>query len=93
MSKKSLHESHADAARLLYRTRAILMHMFLETSVCFGKNSKEHRLAASALEKVDGLRSVLDSAYHLVTSEEQFKHAGHVYYKDWSPAALSQVRK
>ena len=29
---------------------------------------------------IDAARSALDSAYHAVTSNEEFMNAGHVYY-------------
>lgn len=91
MSSNIPHASHVQMAQRLCRIRALLLDMTSETIVCFGRLSKEHRMAASALKKIDELRSVLDSAYHAVTSEEQFKHAGHVYYREWTPPMLSEV--
>lgn len=93
MSSNTLHQFHVESARFLCRTRNILLEMCTDTGNRFGKQSKEHRRATRALKEIDELRSVLDSAYHAVISEEQFKQWGHVYYKQWPVATLSEVRK
>jgi hypothetical protein len=42
--------------------------------------SREGRKMLQLRKHIDAARSALDSAYHAVTSNEEFMKAGHVYY-------------
>lgn len=47
--------------------------------------SREGRKLMQLRKHIDTTRAALDTAYHAVTSHEEFMNAGHVYYNPSAP--------
>lgn len=82
MSKKKImtHEEHLELAAILSGVHMALQKAITITGNKLGSTSTAHKKIVKTSRLYDEAKSALDSAYHAVTSNEQFAREGHVYY-------------
>ena len=80
MKKQMTHEEHVELAATLYPALNTIRETHLTLCRKLGKSHPATKKLARVLYSIVRAKSELDSAYHTVTSEEQFLERGHVYY-------------
>lgn len=78
---KLTHIEHVELAELLMPAFETIQNVAIKVANMNGVSSREAKKMMQLLRHMDAARSALDSAYHSVTSNEEFSKVGHVYYK------------
>jgi hypothetical protein len=80
MIKKFTLEEHIELAEFIRSTYNKFQMLHIDLSYRYGKTSKVSKKVRTVLDKLDGAKSELDNAYHIVATNEDFAKYGHVYY-------------
>jgi len=80
MSKKLTLEEHVELAEFIRSTYNKFQILHIDLSNRYGKTSKVSKKLGTVLDKLNGAKSELDNAYHVVATNEDFDKYGHVYY-------------
>jgi hypothetical protein len=78
---KMTHAEHVELAKKVCAAYITVRDAYVQVANKNGVTSREARQLVKLRKHFDSARSALDSAYHAVTSNEEFSQAGHVYYK------------
>jgi hypothetical protein len=74
------HRGHRELARLFKKIDRLLANFGLTIDENFQRTHPVYKQLDKFETAWGGLQSKLDDHYHSVTSESQFKQAGHIYY-------------
>jgi hypothetical protein len=77
---KMTHAEHVELAKKVCAAYITVRDAYVQVANKNGVTSREARQLVKLRKHFDSARSALDSAYHAVTSNEEFAQAGHVYY-------------
>jgi hypothetical protein len=77
---KMTHAEHVELAKKVCTAYVTVREAYVQVANKNGVTSRETKQLSKLLKHFDSARSALDSAYHAVTSNEEFSQAGHVYY-------------
>jgi hypothetical protein len=77
---KMTHAEHVELAKKVCAAYITVRDAYVQVANKNGVTSREARQLVKLRKHFDSARSALDSAYHAVTSNEEFSQAGHIYY-------------
>lgn len=77
---KMTHAEHVELAKQLVPAFALIQAAAFKVTSKNNLTSREGRKMMLLRKHIEAARYALDSAYHAVTSNEEFSQAGHVYY-------------
>lgn len=80
MKKGMTHEEHLDLAKTLLLIDKLLDNARDIIGQSYGYSARESNATVALVKKLEHLRSMLDTRYHKVTTDEQFIKQGHVYF-------------
>jgi len=80
MKKGMTHEEHLDLAKALLLIDKLINDAGDTIGQSYGYSSRESKATGTLRKKLESLRSMLDTRYHKVTTDEQFLKQGHVYF-------------
>lgn len=80
MKKGMKHEEHLDLAKALLYIDKLINDAGDTIGQSYGYSSRESKTTDTLRRKLESLRSMLDTHYHKVTTDEQFLKHGHVYF-------------
>ena len=80
MKKGMTHEEHLDLAKSLLLIDKLLNDAGDIIGRSYGYSARESNAIGTLRKKSERLRSMLDTHYHKVTTDEQFLKQGHVYF-------------
>lgn len=78
--KQISHDEHCKLAEDYRKFRSLALELCCAYSRKLGKNNPTAKRLKTILNNIDTVKSQLDSHYHSVTTDEQFRAKGHVYY-------------
>jgi len=74
-------DEHLTFATILRQTDDNFVKLYWAINERYGKSSHLGKKAISALEKLNTIKCELDTEYHKVCSDENFKKYGHIYFE------------
>ena len=93
MKKGMTHEEHLDLAKTLLLVDKLLDNARDIIGRSYGYSARESNATAALVKKLERLRSMLDTRYHKVTTDEQFLKQGHVYFGELDSQELKNVQR
>lgn len=78
-AKRPMHEDHLVFAQLFHELCSKFRDL-RDAADCFPKTHRISDAFRTVRKRLDLLQHELDTEYHAVTSEEQFRKSGHIYY-------------
>ena len=79
--RKLTHDEHLPVADVVRTMRNDMLRLLCHTVVpAFPKTHRVTRQASKVLREIEWLQNVLDTEYHIVTTDAEFKEVGHIYY-------------
>jgi len=78
--QKMTHAEHVELAQRMCAAYITVRDAYVQVANKNGVTSRETKQLSKLLKHFDSARSALDSAYHAVTSNEEFAQVRHVYY-------------
>ena len=82
---KLTHAEHVELAEKVCLAFTVVRQAYTQVAIRNGVTSREAKQLAKLCKHFDSTRSALDSAYHAVTTNDEFAQAGHVYYRSDTP--------
>lgn len=79
-TKGMTHEEHLDLAKELLLIDKLIDDARTKVCQSYGYSARESKVMDTLGKKLEHLRSMLDTRYHQVTTDEQFSKQGHVYF-------------